>query len=109
MTEERSHDSVESGAPERRVEVVDLGRRLHLDVEGRSEQGRPGDELLVDGLEPVGKHGLVVLAAAVQLHVEQRAKERPKRVVRGGRLVLLAAERNLAHVGAVRPQLAGEP
>ncbi len=47
----------------------------------------------------------VVLSAAVQLHVEQRAEEGPERVVRRRRLVLLAAQRDLPHVGAVLPQL----
>ena len=50
----------------------------------------------------------VVRAAAVQLDVEQRAEERPERVVRRRRLVLLAAQLDLPHVGAVLPQLLGE-
>ena len=52
VPEERAHDAVEACAPEGRVEVAHLGRRLDLDVERGREQRRPGHELLVDLLEP---------------------------------------------------------
>ena len=109
VPEQRAHDAVQPRAPERGIEVVDLGRRLDLDVERRREQRRPGDELLVDRREAVGEHGAVVLAAAVQLDVEERAEERTERVVGRRRLVLLAAQRDLPHVGAVLAQLLREP
>jgi len=100
VTEQVAHDAVQPSAPERGIERVDLGRRLHLHVEGGGEEWRPWDELLGDGREPLGEGGPVVLAATVQLDVEERAEERTERVVRSRRLVLLAAERDLAHVGA---------
>ena len=85
------------------------GRRLDLDVERRGEQRRPRHELLVDRCEPLGEDGAVVLATAVQLDVEQRAEERAERVVRRRRLVLLAAQVDLPHVGAVLAQFLREP
>ncbi len=84
------------------------GRGLDLDVERRGEQRRPRHELLVDLLQALAEDGAIVLATAVQLDVEQRAEERPERVVRRRRLVLLAAQLDLPHVGAVLPQLLGE-
>ena len=75
---------------------------------GAGEERRPGHELLVDLLQPLAEHRAIVLAAAVQLDVEQRAEERPERVVRRRGLVLLAAQFDLPHVGAVLPQLLGE-
>ncbi len=51
MPEERPHHAVQARAPERRVEIVDLRRRLDLDVERSSEERRPGHELLVDLLQ----------------------------------------------------------
>ena len=96
---------MQSRAPERRVEVVHLGRGLNLDIERRCEKWRPGDELLVDRPQAVDEHGAVVLGASVQLDVEERAKERSKRVVGRRGLVLLAAQRDLPHVRAVLAQL----
>ncbi len=61
LTQERAHDAVEPCAPEGRVEVAHLGRCLDLDVERGREEGRPGNELLVDLVEALGEHGAVVL------------------------------------------------
>ena len=108
VTEERSHDAVQARAPERRVEIVHLGRGLDLDVERRRQERRPRHELLVDLLQPLAEDRAIVLGSAVQLDVEQRAEERSERVVRSRGLVLLAAQFDLPHVGAVLPQLLGE-
>ena len=109
LTEERAHDTVEPCPPEGRVEVAHLGRCLDLDVERGRQEGRPGHELLVDLLEPRCQHGLVVLPAPIQLDVEERTEKGTKRVVGGGRLVLIAAQRDLPHVDAVLAQLLREP
>ena len=45
-----------------------------------------------------------MLTTSVQRNVEQRAEKGPERVVRRGRLVLLAAQVDLPHVGAVLSQ-----
>src|SRR6187397_583284 len=96
---------MEACSPERRVEILHLLRRLDLDVERSGEERCPGHELLVDGCEALGQHRPVVSTSAVQLHVEQRAEERPECEVRGRCLVLVAAKRDLSHVGAVVAQL----
>ena len=56
LTEKRSHDTVQPSAPERRIEVGHLGRRFDVDIEGRCQQWRPRDELLVDGFESLREH-----------------------------------------------------
>ena len=96
VPEQRPHDAVQARTPEGRIEIVDLGGRRDLDVERRGEQRRPRHELLVDRVQPLAEDGAVVLTTSVQLNVEQRAEERPERVVRRGRLVLLAAQRRSA-------------
>jgi hypothetical protein len=108
LAEQRPDHAVEPRAAEGGVEVVHLGRRLDLHVERCPEQRSPGHELAVDGREPFGEDGAVVLAAAVELHVEERTEERPEGVVRRGRLVLLAAERDLLHVATVLAQFVGQ-
>jgi hypothetical protein len=64
---------------------------------------------LVDLAEALGEHRLVVLCAAVQLDIQERAEKRAERVIRRRRLVLLASQRQLLHVGARLAQLVGEP
>src|SRR3954453_740197 len=99
---------MQARAAERSVEVVNLGRRLDLHIERRSEQWRPWHELAVDGREPLREDDAIVLAAAIESDSEQGAKERPERVIGGRRFVLLAAERDLLHVRAVVAQLLGQ-
>ncbi len=109
LTEERAHDTVKSCPPESRVEIAHLRRCLDLDVERGREERCPRHELRVDLLESRCQHGLVVLAATIQLDVEKRTEKRAKRVVGSGRLVLLTAQRDLPHVDAVLAQLLREP
>ena len=109
MSEERSHDAVQARAPERWVEIVHLGGGLDLDVERRRQERCPWHELLVDRCSRSAEDRAIVLGSAVQFDVEQRAKERSERVVRCRGLVLLAAQFDLPHVGAVLAQFLGEP
>ena len=82
LTEKRADDSVQACATERRIEVVNLGRRLHVDVERRCQERSPRHELLVDGDEAFREGGAVALSVSVQLDVEKRAQERAERMVR---------------------------
>ncbi len=107
-SEERSHDAVQASAPERWVEIVHLGCGLDLDVERRRQERCPWHELVVDLLQPLSEDRAIVRGSAVQLDVEQRAKERSERVVWSRGLVLFAAQFDLPHVGAVLPQFLGE-
>ena len=100
---------MEPRPPEGRIEVVDLRRRLHLDVERRREERCPGHELFVDLGEPLRDHFPVVRAATVQADIEERTEERAEGVVRRPRLVLLAAGADLHHVAALLLQLLREP
>ena len=107
--EELRDDAVQSRPPERAVERVDLRRRLHLDVERRSQQRRPRDELLVHLGEPVGEEFPVVGPAAVELDAEQLDEQRLERVVRSRGLVLLARRGQLQHVAALLEEVVREP
>ena len=52
-TEQRAQDAVQPCASERRLELIDLRRRVHLHVERGPEQRRPRRELRIDLLEPL--------------------------------------------------------
>ena len=110
LAEQRAHDAVESRAPERGIEVVHLRRRLDVDVERRREERRPGNELLVDRTSRRSASA-VRLCSPPPFSSTSRSERRNGRngVVRSRRLVLLAAQRDLPHVGAVLAQLLREP
>src|SRR5204863_7540712 len=84
------------------------GRRLASGVGRRAKPRSRRRGLAVAGRHALGEGAAVVLPAAVELDVEEGTEKRPDRVIRRGRLALLAAERDLLHVGAVVAELVGQ-
>ena len=76
---------------------------------GAARRGAQGTSSSSTSSSRAASTDLLCCPRPVQLDVEERTEKGTKRVVGGGRLVLVAAQRDLPHVRAVLAQLLREP
>ena len=106
LREHRLDDAVQARAPEGRLELLDLLRRLDVDVERQRDERQPRDELGVELRDALAQG---VRGGAVLRQLEQRAQQAAEGEVRRRGLVLRAGRRDGEQVRRLRLELLDEP
>jgi hypothetical protein len=107
--EQRRDGAVQAGSPEGRLELVDLARRRHVDVQRHGQERNPGEQLRRERLQPLPQplavRGLLPLEVDGEQGVQQVAEDE----VRRRAFVLLAGGGDRTHVGGLRADLLDDP
>ena len=106
LRQQRLDDAVQARAPEGRLQLLDLLRRLHGDVERQRDEREPRQQAGVEPLDLVAQRRARRLVGG---EVEQRAQDAAEREVRRRGFVLLADCGEPDEVGRLFEELLDEP